>query len=196
MKLSIAGTVDCTSSEGPGERFALWVQGCSIRCANCCNPQMFARKKPTTDVHVLAKKILDARRNKPTLEGITIIGGEPFEQAEALTILCRTVRSSWPDSTFSVMVFTGHQISDLQINRTHRNFLDEIDLLIDGPFDKNHPEVLFENRRWIGSSNQQLHFLTDRYLALKENWPIGKNTVELKIKNGVVSINGFPFPNL
>ena len=94
------------------------------------------------------------------------------------------------------MVFTGYQISELQKNKTHRDFLDEIDLLIDGPFDKSRPEILFKNRRWIGSSNQQIHFLTARYLALKNNWPIGKNTVELKIKNGVVSINGFPFPNL
>ena len=197
MKLSLAGTVDYTSSEGPGKRFALWVQGCSIRCASCCNPQMFAQKHPTTDVEQLAQKILTARAENPDLEGITILGGEPFEQSEALAALCKKVQSLWPVSpTASIMVFTGHQIQELTESSTHTSFLEAIDLLVDGPFKKNLPEYLGQNRRWIGSSNQNIHFLSNRYLALKDNWPIGRNTVELKIKNGIVSINGFPVSNL
>ena len=197
MKLSIAGTVDCTSSEGPGERFALWVQGCSIRCANCCNPQMFSQKDPTTDIGHLAQKIIDARNENPNIEGITILGGEPFEQSKALARLCKEIRMLWPGKTLpSIMVFTGHQLKQLKQNNVHREFIELIDLLVDGPFNKNLPEYLGENRRWIGSSNQNIHFLSKRYLALKDNWPIGRNTLELKIKNGIVSINGFPVPNL
>ena len=197
MKLSIAGTVTHTSSEGPGERFALWVQGCSIRCISCCNPQMFVEKEPTTDIDELAQTVVAAREENPALEGITILGGEPFEQSKALALLCKKIRKAWPyHPKPSIMVFTGYQLEHLNRSDVHAEFLNEIDLLVDGPFDKNQPEILGFNRRWIGSSNQNIHFLSDRYLALKDNWPIGRNTVELKIKNGIVSINGFPVPNL
>ena len=76
--LRVATIVDDTEAEGPGRRFALWVQGCAIRCPGCCNPEMFAhdRGTPMTVDDVLAR-LARARG----VEGVTFLGGEPFAQA-------------------------------------------------------------------------------------------------------------------
>src|SRR5262245_55340012 len=85
--LRVATIVDDTEAEGPGRRFALWVQGCAIRCPGCCNPEMFAHDRGTqmTVDGVLA-------RVRAGVEGVTFLGGEPFEQAGELAELARAVR--------------------------------------------------------------------------------------------------------
>src|SRR5678815_3097266 len=86
--LRVATFVDDTEAEGPGRRFALWVQGCAIRCAGCCNPEMFAHERgtPMTIADVLARLAA-----APGVDGVTLLGGEPFEQAGELAELARTV---------------------------------------------------------------------------------------------------------
>ena len=73
MQLRIAQVVPDTEAEGPGRRFALWVQGCTIRCPGCCNPEMFAADKGRAiDSAELAQQALTT----PGLEGVSILGGE------------------------------------------------------------------------------------------------------------------------
>ena len=74
MQLRIAQTVPDTEAEGPGKRFALWVQGCTLRCPGCCNPEMFAPDKGGVLVETaeLAAKILATKG----LEGISVLGGD------------------------------------------------------------------------------------------------------------------------
>ena len=85
--LNIAAIVPKTEAEGPGSRFAIWVQGCPLRCAGCCNPH-YLEIKPAMikSVQELLQDILTQRH---TVEGITLIGGEPFSQASALSELAR-----------------------------------------------------------------------------------------------------------
>ena len=75
--------------------------------------------------------------------------------------------------------------------------LSEVDLLIDGPYIASQAS---RARRWIGSSNQQIHFLSERYRELEARWPAG-DTVELRLKrtrDGAVtlSINGYPHDDI
>ena len=99
---------------------------------------------------------------------------------------------------FSVMVFSGFTLAQLK-NPGHIDFasrnalLSETDLLVDGRYRR---EEHVTNRRWIGSANQEVHFLTDRYLHLQENWPSDGNTIEIRYKNGELTINGFPCPEI
>jgi anaerobic ribonucleoside-triphosphate reductase activating protein len=90
-----------TRAEGPGNRACLWVQGCPIRCPGCFNPSTWS-KSGGYDVTVeeLEARILDASN----IEGVTFLGGEPFEQAEALSDLGYRVRQVG----LSVMTFTGY----------------------------------------------------------------------------------------
>jgi anaerobic ribonucleoside-triphosphate reductase activating protein len=180
--LRIAQTVPDTEAEGPGRRFALWVQGCSLRCPGCCNPEMFAPDKGGSfiEARALAEQILAT----PGLEGISVLGGEPFEQAEALAELCALVKAGG----LSVMVYTGYTRAELSQRASAAGLLAHVDLLVDGRYEQDKPE---KSRRWIGSSNQVMHFLSPRYAPDDPRFST-PNTVELRLVNGQLLINGWP----
>src|ERR1700742_2412983 len=99
--VNVALIVPETEAEGPGRRFALWVQGCAIRCPGCCNPEMFDPRRGTE------MSVAEVLAQIPAgVEGVTFLGGEPFEQAEALAELAREVKARG----LTVMVFSGHAI--------------------------------------------------------------------------------------
>ena len=191
LVLNIAERLSCTEAEGPGKRYALWVQGCPLRCPGCCNPHMLAVKDATwLSVDELAQEIC----NTEEIEGVTFIGGEPFAQAEALAELAQIIRSQG----LSVMVFSGFTYKYLQdsAHPAYQRLLANIDLLVDGPYIKSKHST---ERRWIGSTNQNIRFLSDRYAHLKSEaagWDSGTNTIELRLKGDQLFINGFPHPDL
>lgn len=185
--LNVAARLERTQAEGPGVRYALWVQGCPLRCKGCCNPHMLEDKEATLlSVDEVACGIIQTSG----IEGVTLIGGEPFWQAAALTEVARRVRAEG----LTVMVFTGMTLTYIkrQARADWEEFLGEIDLLVDGPYIQS---LHTNERRWIGSTNQRTHFLTDRYQELAEEvggWDSGANTIELRLVGGELTINGFP----
>jgi anaerobic ribonucleoside-triphosphate reductase activating protein len=183
--LNVAARVASTEAEGPGVRFALWVQGCPLRCEGCCNPHMLEDKQAQL---MKTEDVLAEILATPGIEGVTLIGGEPFWQAAELSRVARGVR----EAGLSVMVFSGLTLGYLR-KAGRADFdalLEQIDLLIDGPYVQSK-RVL--DRRWIGSSNQRAHYLTERYRHLEESgWDEGKNTVEIRMVGGEISINGWP----
>ncbi len=62
------------------------------------------------------------------------------------------------------------------------------DILVDGPYLRDQPET---RRRWIGSANQQIHFLSDRYRADDPRWLL-PNTLEVRLRGRELTVNGFP----
>jgi anaerobic ribonucleoside-triphosphate reductase activating protein len=184
----IAATVDVTEAEGPGARFAVWVQGCAVRCPGCCNPHMFdpAGGQAVDPAELLAR--LDRVRDR--VEGVTLLGGEPFEQARALAAFARGAQ----ERGLSVVAFTGHLLDDLRLDRPAgaRELLARVDLLVDGPYRADLPE---RRRRWSGSANQRFHFLTARYSPGVEAIAPGEieRTIELRIgPDGRVDRSGWP----
>src|SRR3954467_588253 len=100
LTLQVAQIVPCTEAEGPGKRFALWFQGCPLRCPGCCNPEML----PFDGGHLSSlEEILSAITAAVPLgiEGITLLGGEPTAHARGASDLARRVRGLG----LSVMVF-------------------------------------------------------------------------------------------
>lgn len=186
--MRVAQRIKDTEAEGPGVRFAVWVQGCSIRCPGCCNPEMFVHGRGGVELEAadLAREILAT----PGIEGLSMLGGEPFEQAEAVAELCRLVRTGGK----TVMIYSGYTLEELRA-RVGRDpgvqaLLDTTDLLLDGRYDATKPEKL---RRWIGSENQVLHFFSDAYRPEDPRfWT--SNTVELRLEGGQLTINGWPAP--
>jgi anaerobic ribonucleoside-triphosphate reductase activating protein len=184
LRLNVALIVARTEAEGPGVRAALWVQGCTIRCPGCCNPEMLAVKDATwmTVDEALAQLPAD-------VEGVSFLGGEPTEQARALAALARRVRARGQ----TVMVYSGRTIDELRASPAANALLEHTDLLVDGRYDES---LRTTTRRFIGSTNQQLHFLTDRYRADDARFA-SHNTVELRLTiaaDGTKSItmNGWP----
>lgn len=188
MIVRVASRLPSTEAEGPGRRFALWVQGCSIRCAGCCNPHYFPREGGArVEVSVLAAELHSVREE---VEGITLLGGEPFEQAEALAALAGHAR----EMGLSVMTFTGYTLEELRSIDLPGTFalLSRTDLLVDGRYEASLPET---GRRWAGSSNQRFHHLTGRYRPGIERIGSGApaRTVEVRLTpQGDVHVNGWP----
>src|SRR4051812_21453201 len=185
--LRIATIVDDTGAEGPGRRWALWVQGCSIRCAGCCNPEMFdERRGEPAELAALATRIERARARG--VEGVTFLGGEPFEQAAELAVLARHARRL----AMTVMVFSGYTLDQLRARSDAAELLALTDLLVDGPYDRAQPEPAPPaGRRWIGSANQQMHYLTAAY-SPDDPQMREANTIEIRLSNGALVINGWP----
>src|SRR5437899_6904307 len=90
--LQVAQIVPCTEAEGHGRRFALWFQGCPLRCPGCCNPEMlpFAGGQRLSLEEVLAQ--VRATAAEHGVEGVTLLGGEPLAHAPAAAALARAVR--------------------------------------------------------------------------------------------------------
>jgi anaerobic ribonucleoside-triphosphate reductase activating protein len=185
ITLQIAQIVACTEAEGPGKRFALWFQGCPLRCPGCCNPEFLPFKggesRPLDDV---VAEVDRARLSG--IEGITMLGGEPFLHAAGAAALAKKVRQLG----LSVMVFSGYTLEEIRrlADRCAGELLTSTDLLVDGPYVRELPD---SERRWIGSTNQRIHFLTDRYRVADPCWK-QKNTLEIRLDATGISVNGFP----
>lgn len=182
--LRVARQVRLTGSEGPGIRHAFWVQGCSIRCPGCCNPEMFvATGGETFDVHALANEILATRTDE--LEGVTFLGGEPFEQAAPLAELGALLSRAG----LSVMVFTGHVLEKLveEAEPARLALIAVADVIADGPYVAGEPGSRW---RWLGSQNQRMHFLTDRYTESDPRF-VAPNTVDIRIERRSIAISGW-----
>lgn len=177
MKIRIYKILKNTKVEGPKNRYCIWVQGCSRHCKGCW-------AKATWDfnsgVEYDVDEILNDILNTKNIDGVTFLGGEPFEQPEALEYLCKKIK----ESDLSIVCFTGNKFED--IKEKHKNILENIDLLIDGEFKEEEKDY---SRPWVGSKNQNYHFLSNKFdKSILKNY---KNKVELNIQeNGVIFMNG------
>ena len=182
--LSVAQIVPATEAEGPGLRFALWFQGCPLRCPGCCNPEMltFEGGTPMSVADVLHQ--VDEARERG-IEGITLLGGEPMAHAPGAAILAREVQARG----LTVMAFTGFTLEEIRERGepAMQQLVNLCDILVDGPYVREQPD---HTRRWIGSTNQRIHFLSDRY-SFDDSWK-KSNTLEIRLEQGVLTVNGFP----
>ena len=119
---------------------------------------------------------------KDKIEGITFLGGEPLEQIEVVTEISKAVQKMG----LSVLVFTGYKYSELSERKEFKELTKHIDILIDGKYEEDKQDF---SRPWVGSSNQNYHFLSNKYdesIITKY-----KNKIELRIdKNNNISLNG------
>jgi len=179
MKLRVFNIIKNTKVEGPGNRYCIWVQGCSRHCKGCQAVHTWSQDKGEL---FEVEDIIEDIFKQNSIEGVTFLGGEPFEQAEALGLIAEKVNKQG----LSIVCFTGGKLEELQENPINKKLLENIDLLIDGEFIE---ELTDYSRPWCGSSNQRYHFLTDRYN--EEIFTKYKNKVEVNIsKNGQIFING------
>jgi len=120
------------------------------------------------------------------IEGISLLGGEPLAHAAAGAALAREVQQLG----LSVMIYSGHTLEEARRlpDPAVYDLLARTDILVDGPYVRELPET---RRRWIGSSNQQIHFLTDRYQADDPRWLL-PNTLEIRLQGLELTVNGFP----
>ena len=144
--LRIAGTIGESIVDGPGIRYVLFTQGCPHGCVGCHNPQThdFAGGKEVTVDTLLA----DITKN-PFVKAVTLSGGEPFCQPAALAQLAAPLK----EKGYHLMCYTGYTFEQLLQKEDARPLLEQLDLLVDGPFvlDRKNIELKFR-----GSDNQRV----------------------------------------
>lgn len=167
---------------GPGLRAVVWVHGCPLRCPGCIAPEDLPFEGGERwSVPVLAGWL----GALPTdVTGLTLSGGEPMAQAEALADLVDLIRA---DRDWSVMAFSGFTLGRLRRSgdEGQRALLAKLDILVDGPYiEARHADLL-----WRGSDNQRVHYLTGRHRAAADDRGAG---VEVTVDRGSLHWIGVP----
>ena len=178
--MRIGRIADVTRAEGPGARFCVWVQGCSRGCPGCFAE---ALRDPEGGSEMSAEA-LTARLEKVKTEvrGVTLLGGEPFEQAAELAVFAAAAKQMGLD----VIAFTGGIYETLKEDADAARLLAATDLLIDGPYISSLPE---HTRPLAGSTNQRFLYLTDAFSPAELAGY--KNRFEVRVSpGGQVQING------
>jgi anaerobic ribonucleoside-triphosphate reductase activating protein len=140
-------------ANGPGERFVIWLQGCTLACPGCFNPATHA----ADGGREVAVDALIEEARAAGVEGITLSGGEPLQQPEAALAFLRAARAAG----LTTLAFSGYTIDEIRAQPLGPAVLAELDVLIDGRYVST--ERLGAGLR--GSANQRIHCLTARYRA-------------------------------
>jgi anaerobic ribonucleoside-triphosphate reductase activating protein len=171
-----------TYALGPGYRAVLWVQGCPFSCKGCISPEWTLPGGTPASIPEIADQVLQ----ESSIEGITFSGGEPMAQAGPLSKLLRIIKKEKPE--INVICFTGYKYEILlkKADKKIMEFLQQIDLLIDGPY----IDELNEGFGLRGSSNQRFIHLTNRLVG----FPFEKipRKLELHMVDGEALIIGIP----
>lgn len=147
MKIRLYGVVNDSIVDGPGLRYAIFTQGCPHHCQGCHNPLShdFAGGYLEDIDHLLSE--IDAN---PLLDGVTLSGGEPFEQVEPLLELVREVKKR----QLHIMIYSGYTFEEImQLPHLAYELLTYCDVLVDGRFvlEKRSLDLLYK-----GSKNQRI----------------------------------------
>ena len=146
VSLRVAGVIEESIVDGPGIRFVLFLQGCRLRCPGCQNPQTWDFDGGTL---VPSDEVLARIRENPLVHGVTFSGGEPFEQADALLPLAKELKAQG----YHLMAFSGFTLEQLVQKPECRALLEQLDLLVDGPFIEAQKSL---DLRFRGSRNQRI----------------------------------------
>lgn len=135
--------------DGPGRRSVIQFAGCSIRCEGCYIPETHRQEngKPAS----IEKVVAEVEKRSGEHDGVTILGGEPFDQSEGLEILVEKLKAK----RFHLTIYTGFTLESLLARNSGgvNRILSMTDLLIDGPFQR---ELAARAGEYRGSSNQRL----------------------------------------
>ena len=178
--MKIHSYIEKSLVNGPGTRFTIWVQGCSIHCDGCVNRNLWDFSGPDTS----PEKLLTLIDSTKGIDGVSITGGEPLDQYEALLEFLRLV---YPK--YEVFLTSGYTLN--QIGEKFPEVLKYVDILIDGPFEKDKMD---SSGAWRGSTNQGINLLSERVQKYKDYK--SEFSAELIFqKNGQMIATGFAVPN-
>ena len=145
--IRVSGIIPESIVDGPGIRFVLFVQGCPHHCPGCHNP----------DTHdfsggydMTPEQVLERIKSQPVF-GVTLSGGEPFSQSEALLPLAEEIKKLGKH----LMIYTGFTYEQLtaRTDKATHALLGLADVLVDGPFLQEQKSL---SLRFRGSANQRV----------------------------------------
>lgn len=175
--MRVAEIVESSRIYGPGSRTVLWLQGCSIQCEGCWNDELWSfsgGKKMSSE------EIIQILQNNTDV-GLTLLGGEPLDQAPAVLELIENCHTSG----FDVMLYTGYELEEL--SKVQKQCAEQSDIVIHGRYVE---DLRSENLLWRGSTNQDILINSQKYhdLELEERRQMEIHIDEL----GQVKVIGYP----
>lgn len=170
---------------GPGKRLGIWFQGCSLRCEGCISVDTWATAKTLIPIDQL---MMALSSYIPLVDGITISGGEPFDQFDALLAIVAQLREK---TNVDILLYTGYSIEDIPDQL--QQIKPYIDVLISDPFQRQTSQTL----RLRGSDNQRLHCFTsqakEKYAYYQQVVTTNDNVLDVMFDaQGVVWFAGIP----
>lgn len=145
-QLRIAGIEQESIVDGPGIRMVIFTQGCSHNCIGCHNPETHSFDGGKL---INIEDIINMVKENSLLDGITLSGGDPFEQALECSILAKKIK----ELGLSVVTYTGYTFEEILGEEKFRQLLLQTDILIDGKFNISQKSLMLPFR---GSSNQRI----------------------------------------
>lgn len=152
MKIRLSSPLSIDSIvDGPGLRMVIWTQGCIHNCVDCHNPQTH-NLCDGFDMEI--DEIINKMKTLRLQKGITLSGGEPFLQPEALEAICKEAKKN----NLDVWAYSGFTLEQLLDNKNPSYFknlslLRQVDILVDGKFVTEKKDISLKFR---GSSNQRI----------------------------------------
>lgn len=151
--MKYAGIIENDVVNGEGVCLSYWTQGCPHKCDGCHNPETwnFNSGKEDSKENIL-NKILTLLNKNNIHRNLSILGGEPLcdENIDFTMEILKQVKQRYPN--IKTFVWTGYTYEELC--KLYKDIIfDNIDVLIDGKYDKNQRDITLKLR---GSKNQRI----------------------------------------
>lgn len=182
--IRIAHKADRCATLGPGARAVIWVQGCLRACPGCIAPDL---QPPDGGREATIASLAEWLLAIPDIDGLTLSGGEPMEQAAALAELIEQVAGHRDLTTWC---YTGYTLEQLvaEGNEDRLRLLALLDVLVDGPYvEDRHTDLL-----WRGSDNQRILPLTPRGRTLVPDSAERGSPIEVVVEDDGFLVMGIP----
>ena len=168
MIARIHATEPRSRANGPGVRFVVWFQGCTLGCPGCFNP---ATHPDVGGERIETAELLARIAATADVEGVSLSGGEPMQQPEAALALLEGARALG----LSTLMFSGYAIDEIRAMPLGPAVLAALDVLVDGRYVST--ARLAAGLR--GSANQRIHFLSERHSAADvESTPVAEIRID------------------
>lgn len=155
---------------GPGTRDVIWFRGCSLRCKNCINPELWSAKPQDL---ISVNKLISKLKSRH----VTLLGGEPLQQKDIYSLMKVLVKNN-----VHTILFTGYELSELKGDMLKSAKL--ADVIITG----RYIDSLKNNKLYLrGSTNQKIIFNTSFYKKKDFNRP---NSFEVSINKDNFELRG------
>jgi len=149
-RMKIAGSIQDSIVDGPGFRYVLFTQGCNFRCEGCHNPKTW---DPNGGREISVSDIINEMLSNPLTDGLTLTGGEPFDQAAD----CASLAAAAREKGLNVWVYTGWTFEKLLkkagTKKAVHKLLSLADVLVDGRYIHSERTLSI---KWCGSKSQRV----------------------------------------
>jgi anaerobic ribonucleoside-triphosphate reductase activating protein len=180
VKVRVHAVEPRSRANGPGARFVVWFQGCTLGCAGCFNPATHAPGDTGAGTERDVEDLLAELAITADIDGLSLSGGEPMQQLPAAYALLAGARALG----LSTLVFSGYTRAEIEALPGGPAALAAIDVLVDGRYVST--ERLATGLR--GSANQSIQLLSDRYTrADVEATPVAEIRID---RSGEVVLTG------